>query len=74
MFKEEMEFENILLTVGGHEEASVDYFAFTEVWFHFLPPGIKLPLVNAAGFNVQHIETGLPMRGKKEKNVFFCTV
>lgn len=50
-----------LLTVGGHEETSVDLFGVTEVWLNLLPAGIELPLMDAAGFDVQHIETDLSM-------------
>ena len=47
------------LTVGGHEEALVDLFGVAEVWLDLLPAGIKPPLVDAAGFDVQNVETDL---------------
>lgn len=48
-----------LLTVGRHEETSVDFFGVTEVWLNLLPTGIELPLMDAAGFDVQHVEADL---------------
>lgn len=57
-----------LLTVGGHEETGVDLFGVTKVWLNLLSAGIKLPLMDKAGFDVQHIETDLLMTvGKKQE-------
>lgn len=56
------------LTVGGHEEASVDLFGVAEVWLNLFPAGIKLPPVNAAGFDVQHVETDLPATEEEKKS------
>ncbi len=48
-----------LLTVGGHEETSIDLFGVAEVWLDLFATSIKLPLMDAARFDVQHIETSL---------------
>lgn len=61
-----------LLTVGGHEETSVDLFGVAEVWLNLLPAAFKLPLVDATGFDVQHKETGLPV--KQQECVVLCFV
>lgn len=47
------------LTEGGHEVAGVDLPGVTEVWLDLLPAGIKSALVDAPGFDVQHVETAL---------------
>lgn len=58
-----------VLTIGRHEETSVDFFGVTEVWLNLLPTGIELPLMDAAGFDVQHIETDLSVTmGKEQPN------
>lgn len=54
-----------VLTVGGHEEAGVDLLGVAEVWLDLLPAGIKLPLMDAAGFDVQHVVTDLPITAEK---------
>lgn len=54
----------LLLTVGGHEETSVDLFGVTEVWLDLVAAGIELPLMNAAGFYIQHTKTVLLMKGR----------
>lgn len=54
-----------VLTVGGHEEAGVDLLGVAEVWLDLLPAGIKLPLMDAAGFDVQHVITDLPITAEK---------
>lgn len=51
--------ELYVLTVGGHEETSVDLFGVTEVWLDLVAAHIELPLVDAAGFDVEHIKTVL---------------
>lgn len=51
--------ELYVLTVGGHEETSVDLFGVTEVWLDLVAADIELPLVDAAGFDVEHIKTVL---------------
>lgn len=57
------------LTVGRHEETSVDLFGVTKVWLDLLPTGIKLPLVDATGLDVKHIETNLTgKRGRTAKS------
>ena len=56
-----------LLTVGGHEEAGVDLFGVTEVWLHLRTTDIELPLMDAAGFDVQHVETDLPVTETKSR-------
>lgn len=55
----------------------VDLFGVTEVWLNLLPAGIKLPLMDATGFDVQHIVTDLTTttttggeRGKRNKVYF----
>lgn len=48
-----------VLTVGGHEETSVDFFGVTEVRLHLVAAGIEPPLMDAAGFDIQHIKTVL---------------
>lgn len=53
-----------LLTVGGHEETSVDLFGVAEVWLDLIPTGIELSLMDAARFDVQHVETELPIKTK----------
>lgn len=37
----------------------VDLFGVTEVWLDLHPAGIKLPLMDATGFDVKHIVTDL---------------
>lgn len=63
-----------LLTVGGHEEASVDLFGVTEVWLNLFPAGIELPLMDAAGFDVEYRETDLPMTAGKKQQKQKCSL
>lgn len=59
-----------LLTVRGHEVASGDLLGVTEVWLDLLATGIKLPLMDATGFDVQHIVADLTSRMGGHKNSF----
>lgn len=52
------------LTVGGHKETSVDLFGVTEVWLDLIAADIELPLMDAAGSDIQHIKTILWMTGR----------
>lgn len=66
-----------LLTVGGHEEASVDLSGVTEVWLDLLPSSIEPPLVDADGSDVQHVETELPEKQNQQQSQvwdLFCSV
>lgn len=48
----------------------VDLFGVTEVWLDLLPASIKLPLMDATGFDVQHIITDLTTTsGERSKNL-----
>lgn len=47
------------LTVGRHEETSVDLFSVTKVRLDFLPAGVELPLMDATGLDVEQVETNL---------------
>lgn len=62
-FEKKCKHELYVLTVGGHEETSVDLFGVTEVWLNLIAAGIELPLMDAAGFDIQHIKTVLLMTG-----------
>lgn len=53
---------------------SVDLLGVTEVWLYLVAAGIKLPLMDATGFDVQHIVAELRSKmvaamcgGEKEK-------
>lgn len=47
----------------------VDLFGVTEVWLDLLPASIKLPLMDATGFDVQHTITDLTATsGERSKN------
>lgn len=70
-----------LLTVRGHEVARVHLLGVTKVWLNLLAAGIKLPLVDATGFDVQHIVAGLTSTtgaewggewGRRRKVQFVC--
>lgn len=49
------------LTVGGHKEACVDLSGVAEVRLHLLPTDFEFPLMDASGFDVQHVETYLTL-------------
>lgn len=61
--KQKCKHELYVLTVGRHEETSVDLFGVTKVWFDLVAAGIELSLMDAAGFDIQHIKTVLLMTG-----------
>lgn len=47
--------------------ASVDLLGVTEVWLHLVAAGIKLPLMDATGFDVQHIVAELRSKWWQER-------
>lgn len=50
--------------------ASVDLLGVTEVWLDLLAAAVKLPLMDATGFDVQHIVADLTSKMGGHKNYF----
>lgn len=63
-----------VLTVGGHEETSVDLLGVTEVRLDLVAAGIKPSPMDAAGFDVQHVEAALSTTRSKTKSLYNCTL
>lgn len=61
-----------VLTIGGHEEASGDLLSLTEVGLNLVASGIKLPAMDAAGFDIQHIKALLLMTARHKVSVSAC--
>lgn len=59
--------EVCVLTIGGHEEASGDLLSLTEVGLNLVASGIKLPAMDAAGFDIQHIKALLLMTARRQR-------